>query len=99
MKYVDIPLQHASEPVLKRMKRPTGRGNLLGMVERIRERVPGVAIRTSFIVGFPGETDEDFEQLLALRRGRPVRQRRASSPSPTRRGRARSTWPGGCRPA
>ena len=66
VKYVDIPLQHASEPVLKRMKRPTGKGNLLGMVERIRERVPGVAIRTSFIVGFPGETDEDFAKLLAF---------------------------------
>jgi ribosomal protein S12 methylthiotransferase len=66
VKYVDIPLQHASEPVLRRMKRPTGRGNLLGMIERIRERVPGVAIRTSFIVGFPGETDVDFEQLLAF---------------------------------
>jgi ribosomal protein S12 methylthiotransferase len=63
-KYVDIPLQHASEPVLKRMKRPTGKGNLLGMVERIRERVPGVAIRSSFIVGFPGETAEDFARLL-----------------------------------
>jgi ribosomal protein S12 methylthiotransferase len=64
VKYVDIPLQHASEPVLRRMKRPTGRGNLLGMVERIRERVPGVAVRTSFIVGFPGETEKDFETLL-----------------------------------
>jgi ribosomal protein S12 methylthiotransferase len=64
VKYVDIPLQHASEPVLRRMKRPTGRGNLLGMIERIRDRVPGVAIRTSFIVGFPGETEEDFETLL-----------------------------------
>ncbi len=64
VKYVDIPLQHASEPVLRRMKRPTGRGNLLGMIERIRDRVPGVAIRTSFIVGFPGETDEDFARLL-----------------------------------
>jgi ribosomal protein S12 methylthiotransferase len=63
VKYVDIPLQHASEAVLKRMKRPTGRGNLLGMVRRIRERVSGVAIRTSFIVGFPGETEEDFERL------------------------------------
>jgi ribosomal protein S12 methylthiotransferase len=66
VKYVDIPLQHASESVLKRMKRPTGRGNLLGMVERIRERLPGVAIRTSFIVGFPGETEADFEELLAF---------------------------------
>ena len=66
VKYVDIPLQHASESVLRRMKRPTGRGNLLGMVERIRARVPGVAIRTSFIVGFPGETEADFGLLLAL---------------------------------
>ena len=66
VKYVDIPLQHAAEGLLKRMKRPTGRGNLLGMIERIRERVPGVAIRTSFIVGFPGETEEDFEELLAF---------------------------------
>ncbi len=64
VKYVDIPLQHASTPVLKRMKRPTGRGHLLGMIERVRERVPGVAIRTSFIVGFPGETEEDFGRLL-----------------------------------
>jgi ribosomal protein S12 methylthiotransferase len=63
VKYVDIPLQHASAPVLRRMKRPTGRGHLLGMIERIRERVPGVAIRTTFIVGFPGETDEDFARL------------------------------------
>src|SRR2546425_5458414 len=66
VKYVDIPLQHASEPVLKRMKRPTGKGNLLGMIERIRQRVPAVAIRTSFIVGFPGETEADFAELLAF---------------------------------
>ncbi len=63
VKYVDMPLQHASEAVLKRMKRPTGKGNLLGMVERVRERVPGVAFRTTFIVGFPGETEGDFKQL------------------------------------
>jgi ribosomal protein S12 methylthiotransferase len=62
-KYIDIPLQHASEAVLKRMKRPTGRGNLLGVVEKMRERVPGLALRTSFIVGFPGETDADFLEL------------------------------------
>ena len=66
VKYVDIPLQHASESVLKRMKRPTGKGNLLGMIERIRARVPGVAIRSSFIVGFPGETEADYEELLAF---------------------------------
>jgi ribosomal protein S12 methylthiotransferase len=63
VKYVDMPLQHASDAVLKRMKRPTGRGNLLGMVERVREKVPGVAFRTSFIVGFPGETEAEFEEL------------------------------------
>jgi ribosomal protein S12 methylthiotransferase len=66
VKYVDIPLQHASEAVLKRMKRPTGKGHLLGMVERIRDRVPGVAVRTSFIVGFPGETVRDFDELLSF---------------------------------
>ena len=66
VKYVDIPLQHASESVLKRMKRPTGKGNLLGMIERIRAGVPGVAIRSSFIVGFPGETEADYQELLAF---------------------------------
>jgi len=66
VKYVDIPLQHASEAVLKRMKRPTGKGNLMGMLERIRQRVPGVAMRSSFIVGFPGETDAEFEELRAF---------------------------------
>jgi ribosomal protein S12 methylthiotransferase len=67
-KYVDMPLQHASDSVLKRMKRPTGRGNLLGMVERVRRRVPGVAFRSSFIVGFPGETPQEFEELMAFAR-------------------------------
>ena len=66
VKYIDIPLQHKSESVLKRMKRPTGKGNLLGLVERMRERVPGVTLRTSFIVGFPGETASDFEELLGF---------------------------------
>jgi len=63
VKYVDMPLQHASETVLRRMKRPTGKGNLLGMVDRVRDRVPGVAFRTTFIVGFPGETEKDFQEL------------------------------------
>ena len=66
VKYVDMPLQHASDAVLKLMKRPTGKGNLLGMVERVRHRVPGVAFRTTFIVGFPGETDDDFKQLTTF---------------------------------
>ncbi len=66
VKYVDIPLQHASETVLKRMKRPTGRGHLQDMIGRIRARVPGVAIRTSFIVGFPGETEAEFAELQSF---------------------------------
>jgi ribosomal protein S12 methylthiotransferase len=64
VKYVDIPLQHAADSVLRRMKRPTGRGHLMGLVERMRARVPGLAIRTSFIVGFPGETEAEFQELL-----------------------------------
>lgn len=63
VKYVDMPLQHASDAVLRRMKRPTGKGNLMGMVDRVRARVPGVAFRTTFIVGFPGESEEDFRKL------------------------------------
>jgi ribosomal protein S12 methylthiotransferase len=65
-KYIDLPLQHASNAVLRRMKRPgtlDGYDRLLG---RLRDRVPGVAIRTTFIVGFPGETDEDLETLLSF---------------------------------
>ena len=66
VKYVDIPLQHASQAVLRRMKRPTGRGNLAGTVDRIRRRIPGVAVRSSFIVGFPGETEAEFAELIGF---------------------------------
>ena len=62
--YVDIPLQHASDRVLKSMSRPSGRGHLMGIVERIRGHLPGATIRTSFIVGFPGESEKDFEELI-----------------------------------
>ncbi len=62
--YVDMPLQHASRNILKRMKRGGNRGSLTRLVERIRKQVPGVVIRTTMIVGFPGETDEDFQELL-----------------------------------
>src|ERR1035438_8223468 len=62
-KYIDMPLQHASASVLKRMKRGGSGDIFLQLIERIRRTIPGVAIRTSFIVGFPGETAEDFEEL------------------------------------
>jgi len=61
--YVDLPLQHASDRVLKRMKRPGTRAGYERLLERIRTRVPGVTLRTTFIVGFPGEADDDFAQL------------------------------------
>jgi ribosomal protein S12 methylthiotransferase len=63
VKYIDMPLQHASAPVLKRMKRGAHGDIFLKLLERIRKTIPGVAIRTSMIVGFPGETDADFETL------------------------------------
>jgi ribosomal protein S12 methylthiotransferase len=62
-KYIDLPLQHASNPVLKRMKRPGTRQAYDRLLARIRARVPGVALRTTFIVGFPGETESDMEEL------------------------------------
>jgi len=62
-KYIDMPLQHASARVLKRMKRGGSGDIFLKLLERIRRTVPGVAIRTSMIAGFPGETAEDFEEL------------------------------------
>ena len=63
VKYIDMPLQHASAPVLKRMKRGASGDIFLKLIERIRRTIPGVAIRTSFIAGFPGETDADFDTL------------------------------------
>src|SRR5207249_2821420 len=64
VKYIDMPLQHASAAVLKRMKRGASGDIFLKLLEQIRRAIPGVAIRTSFIVGFPGETDRDFEELV-----------------------------------
>ncbi len=63
VKYIDLPLQHASDAVLKRMKRPGTRKSYTRLLENIRARIPGVALRTTFIVGFPGETAEDFAEL------------------------------------
>ncbi len=63
VKYIDMPLQHASASVLKRMKRGANGDIFLKLIERIRKTIPGVGIRTSMIVGFPGETDADFEEL------------------------------------
>lgn len=63
LKYVDIPLQHASGRMLKSMKRGVSRAGQEDVLRRIRARIPGVTLRTTFIVGFPGETDADFDEL------------------------------------
>lgn len=65
-KYIDVPLQHASRAVLKRMKRGQSGDAFLKLLEGIRRTIPGVAVRTSMIVGFPGETDADFGELCAF---------------------------------
>jgi ribosomal protein S12 methylthiotransferase len=66
--YLDMPLQHASAAVLKRMRRGGNRQLLEKLLNRARRFVPDVALRTTFIVGFPGETDEDFEELMRFAR-------------------------------
>ena len=65
-RYIDMPLQHIDESMLGRMRRETSRGHIEQLVDRLRAGIPGVALRTTFIVGFPGETDENFETLLAF---------------------------------
>jgi ribosomal protein S12 methylthiotransferase len=65
-KYIDLPLQHAAPAVLKRMKRPGSGTTYRRLLDRIRTRVPGVALRTTLIVGFPGETAEEFETLKSF---------------------------------
>jgi ribosomal protein S12 methylthiotransferase len=64
VKYVDMPLQHISDSMLDRMKRETSGDYIRDLVRRMRAGIPGLAIRTTFIVGFPGETDADFEELV-----------------------------------
>ena len=62
-RYIDIPLQHISEPMLERMQRETSGAYIRDLIRRIRAGIPGIAIRTTFIVGFPGETDTDVDVL------------------------------------
>ncbi len=70
--YVDMPLQHIAQDVLRRMGRAMTERDTRALVRRIREGIPGVAFRTNFIVGFPGETDEHFETLLRYVEEEPV---------------------------
>ena len=63
VKYMDIPTQHISDSVLKRMNRHGGKDLIIGVIKKLRERVPGITLRTTAMVGFPGETEEDFVEL------------------------------------
>ena len=63
-KYFDIPIQHISNDVLKRMDRKTSKENIVNLINKIRKEIPNVILRTSLIVGFPGETEQDFTELL-----------------------------------
>lgn len=66
VKYIDMPLQHASDRMLKAMRRNVSASRQRELVHELRERIPGLALRTTFITGFPGETEEDHEQLMAF---------------------------------
>lgn len=62
--YIDMPLQHAHKATLRRMRRPSDQSETYGTIERLRKAMPDIAIRTTFIVGYPGETEEEFQYLL-----------------------------------
>lgn len=64
VKYLDIPVQHGCDSVLKRMGRKTDGKSILNLIEKLRSEIPDIVLRTSIIVGFPGETDEEFDSLL-----------------------------------
>jgi len=66
VKYLDIPIQHISSPMLRAMKRGVKSEQVRGILDRLRDEVPGIAVRSTLITGFPGETEQDFEQLKAL---------------------------------
>src|SRR5438105_14308125 len=63
-RYIDLPLQHIDESMLRRMRRETSRAHIETLIAKLRSGIPGVALRTTFIVGFPGETETEFETLL-----------------------------------
>lgn len=65
-KYIDLPVQHASGRILREMNRTGDRASILALLQKLRERIPGVTVRTTLIAGFPGETDQDFEELTLL---------------------------------
>ncbi len=71
-RYLDMPIQHISDPVLKAMHRKTNRAQICGTLEKLRKEIPGIAIRTSLMVGFPGETEEQFQELVEFVKTTPL---------------------------
>lgn len=70
--YIDIPIQHVADPVLKRMNRKTDRRAIESLITRLRSAMPEIAIRSTFLLGFPGETEEDFQEVLDFIEGFPL---------------------------
>lgn len=66
VKYLDLPIQHISNNILRKMARRTNKETIVGIIEKLRKKIPGIAVRTSLIVGFPGETEEDFNELCSF---------------------------------
>ena len=66
LKYIDMPVQHISDRILKLMKRGQTKKDIVSLIEKLKKEIPGSALRTSLITGFPGETDEDFKELLTF---------------------------------
>jgi len=64
--YLDLPLQHISDKILKRMNRPLKKNDIISLINRLRNRIPNLTLRTTLMVGFPGETEQDFEELLSF---------------------------------
>ena len=82
VKYVDLPLQHAHDAVLRSMNRPDTRAGIERLIQKLRERIPGVTIRSTFIVGFPGDTDTHYQAILSRHSGSISSE---SLPTPRRR--------------
>ena len=91
-RYVDIPLQHIHENMLERMRRETSQQYIVDLIKRIRAGIPGIALRTTFIVGFPGETEASFNTLLDFIRETNF-ERLGSLRIPRKTARARARWP------
>lgn len=65
-RYLDLPIQHINDSILKKMNRHTTKKDIIGLIEKLRDSIPGLTLRTSVIIGFPGETDKEFGELLAF---------------------------------